>query len=195
MPAAVAAVSELDLVSERPVPTQDTSNTVVWPRPLWAMPVPRSGHRVIQLAQNLRHTGSVDIRMLGPGDVQEDIAASHLFDDPADEGATLRFLSEEGHHLLIAYVDDHPAGFISGVEVTHPDKGTEMFLYELAVEGPFRRRGIGQALVERLVSLARARGCYGMWVLTDAENAGALTTYQRSGGRAETGQVMVVWTF
>ena len=28
--------------------------------------------------------------------------------------------------------DERPVGFVSGVEETHPDKGTEMFLYELA---------------------------------------------------------------
>jgi ribosomal protein S18 acetylase RimI-like enzyme len=70
-----------------------------------------------------------------------------------------------------------------------------MFLYELAVEETFRRQGFGRALVERLGSLAQERGCYGMWVLTDSENKGALATYERSGGVAETGQVVVVWTF
>jgi ribosomal protein S18 acetylase RimI-like enzyme len=137
----------------------------------------------------------MEIRLLGRGDEGRVVAASHLLDGPADETATRRFLAEEGHHLLIAYDEDHPAGFVSGVEVTHPDKGTEMFLYELAVDEPFRRRGIGRALVERLGDLARERGCYGMWVLTDDENAAARATYERSGGTAEGGQVVMVWTF
>ena len=75
-------------------------------------------------------------------------------------------------------------GFVSGVEVTHPDKGTEMFLYELAVDEPFRRRGIGRALVERLAALARDAGCYGMWVITDDDNEAARATYEGTGGRA-----------
>ncbi len=48
-----------------------------------------------------------------------------------------RFLAQPGHHLGIAYVDGSPAGFISGVELTHADKGTEMFLNELAVDVSF----------------------------------------------------------
>jgi len=55
----------------------------------------------------------MDIRVLCPGDDGLVAAASHLFDGPV--------------------------GFVSGVEVTHPDKGTEMFLYELAVDETFRR--------------------------------------------------------
>ena len=84
----------------------------------------------------------------------------------ARPGPTRRLASSprHGHHLLIAYEDEQAVGFVSGVEVTHPDKGTEMFLYELAVDEPFRRRGIGRALVERLAALAREAGCYGMWV-------------------------------
>ena len=66
---------------------------------------------------------------------------------------------------------------MSGVETTHPDKGTEMFLYELAVASEHRRRGIGPALVEALAALARERGCYGMWVGTEPGNAAALATY------------------
>jgi ribosomal protein S18 acetylase RimI-like enzyme len=81
------------------------------------------------------------------------------------------------------------------VEVTHPDKGTEMFLYELAVDEPFRRRGIGRALTERLAARAREAGCYGMWVLTDEDNEAARATYEGTGGVPETGQVVEVWTF
>jgi ribosomal protein S18 acetylase RimI-like enzyme len=137
----------------------------------------------------------MDIRPLGRGDEDRVMAASHLFDGPANEAATRRFLGEEGHHLLVAYVGDHPAGFVSGVEVTHPDKGTEMFLYELGVDERFRRAGLGRGLVERLGQLARERGCYGMWVLTDDQNIAALATYGGSGATAERGQVVLVWTW
>ncbi len=84
---------------------------------------------------------------------------------------------------------------MSGVEVTHPDKGTEMFLYELAVDEPFRRRGIGRALVERLADLARTADCYGMWVVTDEDNTAARATYEGTGAIPETRQAVEVWTF
>jgi ribosomal protein S18 acetylase RimI-like enzyme len=137
----------------------------------------------------------MEIRVLRPGEEGLVAAASHLFDGPARPDATARFLAEAGHHLLISYEDGRPVGFVSGVEVTHPDKGTEMFLYELAVDEPFRRRGIGRALVERLAERARAAGCYGMWVITDHGNEAARATYEGTGGVPETEQVVEVWTF
>ena len=79
--------------------------------------------------------------------------------------------------------------------MTHPDKGTEMFLYELAVDEAWRRRGIGTGLVEALAETARAAGCYGMWVVTDEDNAAARATYEGRGARPESGQVVEVWTF
>ena len=137
----------------------------------------------------------MEIRALGLRDEVEVVGASRLFDGPVKEAATRRFLAEEGNHLLIAYEEDQPAGFVSGVEVTHPDKGTEMFLYELGVEERFQRRGVGRALVERLREVARQRGCYGMWVVTDGQNAAALATYEGSGAQPERGQVVLTWTF
>jgi ribosomal protein S18 acetylase RimI-like enzyme len=136
----------------------------------------------------------MEIRVLRPGDDGLVTAASHLFDGPARDDATARFLAEPGHHLLIAYEDQRAVGFVSGVEVTHPDKGTEMFLYELAVDEAFRRRGIGRTLVEHLAALARAAGCYGMWVVTDHDNEAARGTYEGTGAAPETGQVVEVWT-
>jgi ribosomal protein S18 acetylase RimI-like enzyme len=137
----------------------------------------------------------MEIRVLRPGDDRLVAAASHLFDGPARPEATARFLADAHHHLLIAYEGERPVGFVSGVEVTHPDKGTELFLYELAVEEPFRRRGVGRALTERLAGVAREAGCYGMWVVTDHDNEAARATYEGTGGTPETGQVVEVWTF
>ncbi|MDA0301190.1 MAG: GNAT family N-acetyltransferase [Chloroflexi bacterium] len=135
------------------------------------------------------------IERLGPGDDERVLAASHLFDDPPSPEATARFLGQPEHHLLVAYGGDDPAGFVTGVEMTHPDKGAEMFLYELGVDEAFQRRGIGRALVQALAALARERGCTGMWVLTDADNKAALATYRAAGGGAPLPQVMLDWTF
>ena len=74
------------------------------------------------------------IRALRAGEGALIVAAGHLFDTPPDLATAERFLGTPGHHLLIAFEDEVAAGFVSGVELTHPDKGTEMFLYELAVE-------------------------------------------------------------
>jgi ribosomal protein S18 acetylase RimI-like enzyme len=137
----------------------------------------------------------MDIRLVTGDDMGRVIAASHLFDGPVNEAATQRFLREDGHHLLIAYEGDEPTGFVSGVEVTHPDKGTEMFLYELGVDESFRRQGIARALIERLKTLAQERGCYGMWVLTDESNIAAIAAYVGSGAHTEMDQVVAVWTF
>jgi len=139
--------------------------------------------------------GALTLRRLGPGDEPLVVAASHLFDGPARIEATTRFLAEPGHHLILATVDGQPAGFVSGVETTHPDKGTEMFLVELAVDEAHRRRGIGRALVEALAEQARIVGCYGMWVLTEADNGAALATYRAGGAGPPEPTVMLTWSF
>ena len=137
----------------------------------------------------------MEIHRLQPGDEERVAAASHLFDGPSEPEATRRFLSDAHHHLLVAYVDGRSAGFVSGVETTHPDKGTEMLLYELAVGESYRNAGLGRALVAALRDLAVERGCYGMWVLTDDDNGAALATYAAAGGVRRGVHVMLDWTF
>ena len=116
----------------------------------------------------------VEIRPLGTADEHAVLAARSLFDHEPDIDATRRFLAEPTHHLLGAYDPaGEPLGFGSGVETTHPDKGTEMFLYALGVGEPARRQGIGRSLVE---ALAKERGCYDMWTGTDTDNVAARAT-------------------
>jgi ribosomal protein S18 acetylase RimI-like enzyme len=141
------------------------------------------------------HAGRIDIRDLSEVDATSIRALSHLFDHPAVGRASERFAREPSHHLLVAFVDDEPAGFVSGVEITHPDKGTEMFLNELGVDDRRRRQGIGRALVGALAAKARSLGCSGMWVLTDDDNDAALGAYRAGGADEESRHVMLSWTF
>jgi ribosomal protein S18 acetylase RimI-like enzyme len=135
----------------------------------------------------------MEIRWLALDDAAAVLAAGHLFDDPPTPQWSADFLSRPGHHLCIAYVDGEPAGFVSGVELCHPDKGTEVFLYELGVDEAFRGRGIGRALTQALAQLARDLGCYGMWTLTEPENTAARRTYVSAGGTDRGESILLDW--
>jgi ribosomal protein S18 acetylase RimI-like enzyme len=137
----------------------------------------------------------VEIVRAGIAELGLVLAAAELFDHPPTERHTRRFFEREGHHLLLAVENGAAVGFVTGVETTHPDKGTEMFLYELSVAEPHRRRGIGTALVLALADLARERGCYGMWVGTEADNDAALATYRAAGAAEPEPCVTLSWTF
>jgi ribosomal protein S18 acetylase RimI-like enzyme len=137
----------------------------------------------------------VEIRSLGPSDEHMLKGASRLFDQAVQEDAATRFLAAEGHHMFLAYEGDTPVGFVTGIEMTHPDKGTEMFLYELGVAAAFRRRGYGVALVNALAARARERECYGMWVLTEDDNRAALATYTAAGAARDPDATMLSWRF
>ncbi len=134
-----------------------------------------------------------DIRRMRAGDDAEVIGAPELFDEPPRADATALFLARDGHHLLMAFDDRRAVGFVTGIETTHPDKGTEMFLYELAVADDARNRGVGRSLVTALAEVARERGCYGMWVLTDDDNPAAVRAYEAAGGRQEPLTRLIAW--
>lgn len=138
---------------------------------------------------------SLEIRLLGTNDIDQVLAASSLFDAPPTREWASRFLDLDGHHLMVAYVGEESAGFVTGVETTHPDKGTEMFLYELGVAEEHRGQGVGRALVEALGRLAADRGCYGMWVGTEPDNDAAIATYRVAGAEEPEPHVTLTWTF
>jgi ribosomal protein S18 acetylase RimI-like enzyme len=135
----------------------------------------------------------IDIRRIGPTDRALVVAAADLFDHPPRDEPTDRFLAADDHHLLFAMEGHQPIGFVTGVELVHPDKDVEMFLYELGVAETARGRGVGTALVDALAAIARERGCRGMWVLTDEDNVAALKAYRRAGATIEEPTLMLEW--
>ena len=129
----------------------------------------------------------VHIVYMRPGDEAKVQSAEPLFDDPVDLPATRAFLADERHHLLIAYTSEgEPAGFLSAVELLHPDEpNPEMFLNELGVDPKFQRRGIATALIQELIQLCKTRGCSEMWVGTEETNLPAVRTYEKTGAKRE----------
>ena len=116
------------------------------------------------------------------GDEGEVARFQAAFDNRVLPDETRRFLEDERHHLLLGYVDDRPAGFLSAVEVFHPDKRSELFLNEVGVMEGARRRGVARALVDELKRIGRERGCVSIWVLTDEGNEAAMRLYRSTGG-------------
>ena len=121
-------------------------------------------------------------KRLSAGDQPEVQRFDEAFDEAVDGELTARFLTDDRHHLVVAYVDGEPAGFVSATEVFHPDKPTELFLNELAVIPAYRRRGAATSLLEALKHLAKERGCVSIWVLTDEDNEAAVASYRKAGG-------------
>jgi ribosomal protein S18 acetylase RimI-like enzyme len=133
------------------------------------------------------------IRRLGSGDDADVMDAADLFDQPPQQPAVGTFLGSSTHHLLMACRSGRPVGFVTGVEMTHPDKGTEMFVYELAVAPEERRKGVATALLGELRAIAKGKRCYGMWVLTDEDNVAALAAYRSAGASDEGEHIMLGW--
>ena len=94
--------------------------------------------------------------------------------------------------LLVAVVDGEIVGFIQGVIIEH--KRGEDAIYDLAhteakegwigllfVEPEFRKRGIGQGLLDEMKAYFKESGCTCVKLLVLAENTGAIRVYRKNG--------------
>ena len=124
----------------------------------------------------------IEVRLLGPGDhavlsrVHDDV-----FDNPVRAESLANFLADTRHVMAIALDDDLVIGMCSAFEYFHPDKPPHMFLNEIAVARPWRRRGIGRRLATAIMDEARRRGCTFVWAGTEHDNAAARRLFERVG--------------
>jgi ribosomal protein S18 acetylase RimI-like enzyme len=141
--------------------------------------------RALRYAPRMPKKSGVRVHRAQSGDEGEVARFEEAFDFDVLADETERFLTDERHYLLLGYFQERPAGFVSAVEVFHPDKRGELFLNEIAVMEGARRRGVARALIEELKRIGRERGCVSMWVLTDEGNPTAMRLYGSSGGRTK----------
>ena len=136
------------------------------------------------MAAEIRSLRAQDLAVL-------DAVAPGVFDDPLDPAATLAFLSDPRHHLVVAIDAQVVVGFVSAVHYVHPDKpAPEMWINEVGVAETHQGQGIGTALIAALLEIARRLGCTEAWVLTDRNNERAMRLYRAGGGTATHDHVM-----
>lgn len=137
--------------------------------------------------------GAIQIRLaVTPDDVH---AAAHLFENDIEPSAVRRFLGDSSHHLILAWDGDHPVGMVVVIEMTYPDRGTEMFLYDMRVEDAHQGRGIGHAMLDRLEALAVDTVCGAVWVVTGTgdKNAGARAAFTSRGATEDRERARFSW--
>ncbi len=127
---------------------------------------------------------STQIRILSPSDTGVLLnVAPGTFDNPIDEHAAHAFLNDARHHLAVAIDDGVVVGFTSAVHYVHPDKKLpELWINELQVAPSHRGRGLGKAILDRILMKGRELGCSEAWVLTGVDNAPAKRLYASAGG-------------
>ena len=132
----------------------------------------------------IRHLGAENAWLLEGADV---------FDHPVDLVQLAAFIADPGHEMIIAVVAGKVVGMASGTVLLHPDKPPAFLISEVGVNKDMRLHGIGTALLRRLLQLARARGCRGIWLATEANNAAARALYHKLGARETQGVVVCDW--
>lgn len=129
----------------------------------------------------------ITFRQLGPDDLDLLLAVRDgLFDHPLRPDQARAFLADAGHEIVLAFAGDEAVGLASGTVLLHPDKAPALLVNEVGVRERWRRRGIGRAVTERLIGIARARGCdAGIWLGTEPDNAAAMALYRAMGSDEE----------
>jgi aminoglycoside 3-N-acetyltransferase I len=138
-----------------------------------------------------------DIRQLGPGDTA--LLAAMLdffgaaFDDPASytserpSAAYLRKLLGGDSFIALAALDGGDVvGALCAYELhKFEQERSEIYIYDLAVAGTHRRRGIATALIGALQDIAAARGAWVIFVQADTqpEDEPAVALYGKLGVR------------
>jgi ribosomal protein S18 acetylase RimI-like enzyme len=138
----------------------------------------------------------IHITRLNPEDLQVAFQNISLFwEQVPSQEQLLSFLGEPSNILLAAWVGDQPAGQAIGYILSRWDANPPMlFLYSIDVLTPYRRRGVGSALVKVFRQVGREAGCGKTFVLTSENNLPAVALYTSTGAsRPHDDDVLYVW--
>jgi ribosomal protein S18 acetylase RimI-like enzyme len=103
------------------------------------------------------------------------------------------YLSDPRNILLIAYEKSSIAGMVTGTIIQHPAAKEWLYVDEVDVAPPFRKRGIGRAMMLEVLAYTRKNSMNEVWLGTEADNLPANKLYS-SLSPSETEQ-LVGYTF
>ena len=140
---------------------------------------------------------AIAIRQLEPGDIAVFRAWLAMFGDAFGEPETFTaaqpddsyiagLLSTKGFIALAALDGQSVTGGLAAYELPKFERArSEIYLYDLAVDGRRRRQGIATALIGRLKAIAAERGAYVIFVQADYGDEPAISLYTKLGRRED----------
>lgn len=140
---------------------------------------------------------AIDIRLLGPADAGLLESMLTLFGDAFDEVATYssarpgpvylrELLASDSFIALAAIIDDRVVGALAAYELRKFEQPrSEIYIYDLAVDGEHRRRGVATRLIQHLQIVAAERGAHVIFVQADVGDDPAIQLYARLGRRED----------
>lgn len=88
--------------------------------------------------------------------------------------------------VVVALAGAEVAGGLVAYELRKFERErSEIYIYDLAVAEPFRRRGVASALLGRLSAIAVERGAWCVFVQADYVDEAAIALYEKFGVREE----------
>ena len=72
---------------------------------------------------------------------------------------------------------------------------TELYIDEVGVAPAFQRRGVGRALVERMLDIGRELGCGEAWVGTEPDNLPARGLYESLREKRDEAETFVMFVY
>ena len=111
--------------------------------------------------------------------------ATYTASQPSD--AYLRDLLSSGSFVAVAArSDSRVVGGLAAYFLRKFEQArTEVYIYDLAVDEAFRRRGMATAMIEELKKIARAKGAYVIFVQADPGDDAAIALYTKLGVRED----------
>jgi aminoglycoside 3-N-acetyltransferase I len=137
------------------------------------------------------------IHRLAPGDDALFAGMLDLFGAAFEDSATYgdarpgpawrsRLLGAGHFSAFVAVEGERVVGALAGYELMKfEQERAEFYIYDLAVAGTHRRRGIATALIRAFAAHAKARGGSVVFVQADLEDAPAIALYESLGTRED----------
>jgi aminoglycoside 3-N-acetyltransferase I len=101
---------------------------------------------------------------------------------PASLARLGKLLADDKFIALTARSEGEVVGALAAYElIKFEAERSEIYIYDLAVREPFRRRGIATGLIEQLKSIAREKGAWVIFVQADPPDQPAVELYRKLG--------------
>ncbi len=93
-------------------------------------------------------------------------------------------LGDKNCYYVLCSDDSRPVGYLSAFRFPSVETADfQVYLYDIAIDEQFRRKGLGSRMIEELKSHCRKDKVNYIWVGTSLENEAAQRTFEKTGAR------------